>query len=63
MPLGLFTGERTYTLEPDGGGTRFTMREIYTGPMAGLIFRSIPDLTASFQQFAAGLSQQAGSVS
>jgi uncharacterized protein YndB with AHSA1/START domain len=62
MPMGLFTGERTYTLEPDGTGTRFTMREVYTGPMAGLIFRSIPDLTASFQQFATGLSQQAASV-
>jgi uncharacterized protein YndB with AHSA1/START domain len=55
MPFGLFTGERVYTLEPDGSGTRFTMREQYTGPLAGLIFRSIPDLGPSFQKFADGL--------
>jgi uncharacterized protein YndB with AHSA1/START domain len=59
MPLGLFTGLRTYTLVPEGTGTRFTMREEYTGPLAGLIFRSIPDLGPSFRQFAAGLKQRA----
>ena len=32
MPLGLFKGVRTFTLEPaDGGATRFSMREEYTG--------------------------------
>jgi uncharacterized protein YndB with AHSA1/START domain len=55
MPLGLFTGRRTYTLVPEGAGTRFTMREDYTGPLAGMIFRSIPDLGPSFRQFAEGL--------
>jgi len=30
MPLGLFTGERTFTLEPEGDGVRFTMTEEYT---------------------------------
>jgi hypothetical protein len=59
MPLGLFTGTRTYTLEPDGTGVRFTMREQYTGPLAGMIFRSIPDLGPSFQQFADGLRRRA----
>jgi uncharacterized protein YndB with AHSA1/START domain len=59
MPLGLFTGLRTYTLDPSGAGTRFTMREVYSGPLAGVIFRSIPDLGPSFQQFADGLRQQA----
>ena len=58
MPLGLFSGERTYTLEPDGAGTQFTMREVYAGPMAGLIFRSIPDLGPSFRQFVTGLAKQ-----
>jgi uncharacterized protein YndB with AHSA1/START domain len=60
MPLGLFTGERTYTLVPEGTGTRFTMREQYTGLLAGLIFKSIPDLGPSFRQFAEGLRQRAG---
>jgi uncharacterized protein YndB with AHSA1/START domain len=59
MPLGLFVGERTYTLEGDGASTRFHMREEYTGPLAGLICRSIPDLSGSFQQFADGLKAKA----
>ncbi|HEX3874270.1 MAG TPA: SRPBCC domain-containing protein [Solirubrobacteraceae bacterium] len=59
MPLGLFTGERTYTLQTEDGRTRFTMREQYTGPLAGMIFKSIPDLGPSFRQFADGLKQQA----
>jgi uncharacterized protein YndB with AHSA1/START domain len=58
MPLGLFTGERTYTLVREGVGTRFTMREEYTGPLAGMIFKSIPDLNPSFRQFADGLKQR-----
>ena len=58
MPLGLFRGERTYTLTPDGGGTLFRMREEYTGPMLGLIWRSMPDLQPSFDQFAAGLKRR-----
>ena len=60
MPLGLFTGQRTYTLVPEGTGTRFTMREEYTGPLAGMICRSIPDLGPSFRQFAEGLAATAG---
>jgi uncharacterized protein YndB with AHSA1/START domain len=59
MPLGLFTGQRTYTLTPEGTGTRFTMREEYSGPLAGLIFKSIPDLSPSFRQFAQGLKLRA----
>jgi uncharacterized protein YndB with AHSA1/START domain len=59
MPLRLFTGERTYTLQREGSATRFTMREQYTGPLAGMIFKTIPDLNPSFQQFATGLKRQA----
>ena len=59
MPFGLFTGERTYTLESEGAATRFRMREHYTGPIAGAIFKSIPDLSGSFQQFADGLKAKA----
>ncbi len=59
MPLGLFIGQRTYTLVPEGTGTRFTMREEYTGPLAGMIFKSIPDLGPSFRQFAEGLATTA----
>lgn len=60
MPLGLFTGERTYTLdERDDGGTTFTMVEEFTGPLAGLMARVIPDLTASFELFADSLAAAA----
>jgi hypothetical protein len=60
MPLGLFKGVRTYTLTPEGpGATRFNMREEYTGPLLPMIWRSIPDLGPSFEQFATGLKQRA----
>ena len=59
MPLGLFKGVRTYTLTPQGPNTRFMMREEYTGPLASLIFKSIPDLQPSFEKFANGLKTQA----
>ena len=60
MPLGLFTGTRTFRLAPtDDGAVRFTMREEYTGPLAPLIFRSIPDLGPSFTRFARGLKARA----
>jgi uncharacterized protein YndB with AHSA1/START domain len=55
MPLGLFVGERTYTVTPEEDGSRFTMREEYSGPLTGMIAKSIPDLTPSFQRFADGL--------
>jgi hypothetical protein len=60
MPLGLFKGVRTFTLAPQGNGaTRFTMREEYSGPLLPLIWRSMPDLGPSFQQFATGLKHRA----
>ena len=60
MPLGLFKGVRTYRLTPGAEGvTDFQMREDYSGPLAGLITKSIPDLQPSFDQFAAGLKAKA----
>ena len=59
MPLGLFRGVRTYTLSPRNGGTSFHMREEYTGPLVGPMWRSMPNLAPSFQQFANGLKQRA----
>ena len=64
MPLGLFKGVRTYSLDPGADGTtRFSMREEYTGPMLPMIWKSIPDLDPSFQQFARGLKARAESGS
>jgi hypothetical protein len=59
MPLRLFRGNRTYLLEPDGEATRFTMTEEFSGVLAGLICRAIPDLAPSFEQFADGLKAAA----
>jgi hypothetical protein len=59
MPLGLFTGTRTFVIEAATGGCRFSMSEVYTGPLSGLFFKSIPDLTDSFKQFADGLKTAA----
>ena len=61
MPLGLFRGTRTYALAPaaDDTGTDFAMTEAYTGVLAGLIGRSIPDLNPSFEAFADGLKAAA----
>jgi hypothetical protein len=60
MPLGLFKGERTFTLSSGASGeTDFKLREEYTGPLLGLIWRSMPDLGPSFDKFAKGLKQRA----
>jgi hypothetical protein len=59
MPLGLFRGVRTYRLDPAGSGTAFSMTEEFSGPLAGLITKAIPDLTESFNQFADGLKAAA----
>ncbi|HEY0492917.1 MAG TPA: SRPBCC domain-containing protein [Candidatus Dormibacteraeota bacterium] len=60
MPLGLFKGVRTFTITPSANGiTKFSMREEYTGPLLTMIWRSMPDLGPSFQQFANGLKARA----
>jgi hypothetical protein len=59
MPLGLFTGTRTFVIESAGAGCRFSMSEVYSGLMSGLIFKSIPNLNDSFKQFAESLKTAA----
>ncbi len=60
MPLGLFTGTRTYDVEHLGSGScRFSMTEAFGGPLAPLISRFIPDLTESFEVFAESLRRAA----
>ena len=60
MPLGLFKGVRTFTLTPKGNGvTEFAMREDYSGLLAGLITKSIPDLQSAFHEFAECLTRKA----
>ncbi len=60
MPLGLFKGVRTYELADDGSQRcTFTMTETFSGALAGLITKSMPDLTDSFALFADGLKAAA----
>lgn len=59
MPLGLFKGQRTYTLTRKGNMVEFGMCEEFTGLMAPLITKSIPDLQPSFETFAADLKRRA----
>jgi hypothetical protein len=59
MPLGLFKGVRTFTLISEGKDVRLQMREEFTGLMAPLIAKSIPDLTPSFRKFVDGVKRLA----
>lgn len=64
MPLGLFRGTRTFTLQAIDGGARteFHMREEFTGLMLGMIWKSMPDLQPSFERFADGVGAMARST-
>ena len=60
LPAGLAVIERTYSLDPqDDGGTVLTIREDHTGPLAGLLGRTTPDLNPSFRHFCEGLKARA----
>ncbi|MFW3169756.1 SRPBCC domain-containing protein [Geodermatophilus sp. CPCC 206100] len=60
LPFGLAVIERTYHLDgQEGGGTVLTVREDHSGPLAGLLARTTPDLHPSFRQFCAGLKARA----
>ena len=59
MPLGLFKGERTFVLDEGEGEVRFTVREVFSGPMMVLIGGTIPDMSGPFQQFVDGLKARA----
>jgi hypothetical protein len=59
MPLGLFKGERTFSLTPRDGGVEFSMTEVFSGLMAPLITKSIPNLQPAFDEFALCLKRKA----
>lgn len=60
LPLGLFTGTRIFTLtQADDGSVTFAMHETFSGVLAGLIVRFIPDLQPTFDTFAADLKRRA----
>jgi hypothetical protein len=56
----MFTGVRTYTLTPkNDGSTDFSMVEVFSGLMMLMIGGSLPDLTQSFERYAADLKKEA----
>lgn len=57
--MGLFKGIRTYSLTPRDGGVEFSMTEEFSGLMAPLITRSIPDMQPAFEEFAGCLKRRA----
>jgi hypothetical protein len=59
MPLGIFTGTQIHESTPSDGGTRFTIREQFTGLLSPFIARAIPDLQPGFHAYANGLKQAA----
>ena len=59
LPFNLFRGDRTFTLTPQADGiTEFSMQEVFSGWLSPVLGRMIPDLTDSFDAYAAGLKQQ-----
>jgi len=63
MPMGMFAGVRTFTLTPQtDGSTAFTMAEVFSGGMLGMIEGSLPDFTSDFEHFAADLKKRAESA-
>ena len=63
MPMGMFAGVRTFTLTPQSdGSTAFTMAEVFSGGMLGMIEGSLPDFTSDFEHFAADLKKRAESA-
>jgi hypothetical protein len=59
-PLGLLVGRRSFILTPrEDGITEFTLHEVFTGPLPRLLGRFLPDMTPSFEEFAAGLKSRA----
>jgi uncharacterized protein YndB with AHSA1/START domain len=61
MPLGLFKGERTFTLTARDGGTELHTEERFTGPLVSVF--PIPDLQPAFEQFADGIKARAEAAS
>lgn len=56
----MFQGVRTFTLAPaSGGGTDFTMAEVFTGLMLPMIAGSLPDFVPIFETYAADLKRAA----
>ena len=59
MPLGLFTGRRTFSVTATNESVMVSIEEVFTGPLSGLMQRVMPDLRPSFMQLLAHVKKQA----
>ncbi len=59
LPFGIFSGSRLFLLGDSSAGVRFEMSEHYGGFLAPVISRTIPNLQASFDDFAIALRDAA----
>jgi hypothetical protein len=60
MPLGLFTGRRTFSIRPcEGGATEFTMQVHFSGLLSSLIAKSLGDRQPDIDALVAGLKKWA----
>jgi hypothetical protein len=59
LPLGLFTGLRTFSLTQQQGGVGFTMQVHFSGLLSSLIARSLGDRQPDIDALAAGLKKWA----
>jgi hypothetical protein len=55
----MFRGVRTFSLDANGGGTTFSMEEVFSGLMLPMIRGSLPDFTEPFERFARDLKKAA----
>jgi hypothetical protein len=59
LPFGLFVGRRTYTVRPTGEGAEFRMDLTMSGPLSGMIGKSVGDRQPEIDGFADGLKRHA----
>lgn len=59
MPLGLFSGVRTFMLTPKTSGVSFEMSEEFSGLLLPVFGGTIPDMNPIFADFAQALKQRA----
>lgn len=59
LPLGLFTGRRTFTVTRNQDKSEFRLHLRMSGPLSGPILRSVGDRQPEIDQFAAALKRRA----
>jgi len=59
IPLGLFVGRRTFTVTPRAGGTAFRLHLSMSGPLSGMIVKSVGNRQSEVDSFSAALKRRA----